>query len=83
MKKKIIGRKDGHVCQTFGIHRKIHLVPEREVIWLRTHTASNRQIWTRIESSMKAGTFLLCSSLEKRLKHRCSKTFIEGREGGK
>ena len=50
-----------------------HTVPETEAVWSRPHTASKRQIWTRIESSMKVGTCLFCS-LQRWLKpHRYSK----------
>lgn len=44
------------VCKTFSVHRRTPLVPEREVIWLKPHTANKRQTWARIEGSMKAET---------------------------
>lgn len=54
MKKKIMGKKAGNICENFtGRHTQ---VPDREVIWLKPYTASKRQVWTRTASFMKAGT---------------------------
>lgn len=45
----------------------IHSIPEREMIWLKPYTASKRQIWARIDNSMKAETFVCFAGYNKDL----------------